>query len=108
MITVTEGANEAIKSIMAERSLVAPLRIQLVAGGCGGPQLGLAVSEAKDGDERLDLDGQVYLIDQNLGQRTGGVTVDFIDEDARQGFVITSENQIFQESGCGSCCSCGD
>ena len=110
MIQVTEAASQNIKAFMRERQLESALRVVLQAGGCGGPGLRLVLDEAKDGDQRHEVDGLTYLIEEDLAGQSGAVTIDFVDNGYQQGFVVSSANPLGESGGCGgscgSSCSC--
>ena len=54
------------------------------------------------------MDGLNYLIDKELGEQSGGVKVDYVDNGWQQGFVLSSTNPLGGGAGasCGGSCSC--
>lgn len=78
-----------------------PIRIYL-AGGCGGPRLGLALDEQKAGDQVFDVEGYSFLMEDGLFEQAKPVTVLFNPD---MGFSVQS-NMVFPEGG-GGCSSCG-
>jgi iron-sulfur cluster assembly protein len=69
--------------------------------------LALALDEPKDTDESVETNGITYLIDKELSDRLGEVTVDYVEEGWRTGFMVSSVNPISSgPSACGSSCSC--
>ncbi len=108
MIQVTESAQQAIKAFMQEKQLDSALRVFMQQGGCSGSALRLSLDEANDGDESVQVAGLTYIIDKQLSQITGDVTVDYVDDGMRQGFMLTSAQALpGAGGGCGSGCSCG-
>jgi iron-sulfur cluster assembly protein len=106
MVEVTPQASEAIKSIMAEKSLEGTLRI-FMQQGCGGAQLALGVDEVRPTDDSFEADGLTYVVDKELSAITGKLTLDYINEAAQAGFTISSEKPLpAPEGGCGCGCSC--
>lgn len=106
MVEVTPQASEAIKSIMAEKSLDGTLRIFLQQG-CGGSQLALGIDELRPSDDSFEADGLTYVVDKELSAVTGKLTLDYVKEAAQAGFTISSENPLpAPEGGCGCGCSC--
>lgn len=79
-----------------------PIRIYM-ASGCGGPRLGLALDNQKDGDQVLDVDGYTFLVESALFEEGKPMTVNF---DPQMGFAIESSIK-FPESKGGGCSSCG-
>ena len=78
-----------------------PIRIYL-ASGCGGPRLGLALDEKKDGDQVFDVDGYSFLVESTLFEQAKPMSVGF---DSNMGFSVDS-SMVFPQSG-GGCSSCG-
>ncbi|RJX33422.1 MAG: adhesin [Desulfarculus sp.] len=110
MIEVSPAASEAIAAFMKEKDLSSPLRIFLQSGGCGGPSLRLVMDEKKDGDQEVQVDGQTYLIEENLSKMSGKVTVEFVDNGWQKGFAVNSEYPVGGGSSCssgGGCDCCG-
>jgi iron-sulfur cluster assembly protein len=105
MIEVTSAAGEAIAAFMKEKELDSPFRVFLESGGCGGPSLRLVLDEKKDGDEEFEIGGLTYLIAKDLSEKSGKVTVDFVDNGWQQGFSLESENPMGDpsEGDCGGC-----
>ena len=71
----------------------------------------MVLDEPKENDDKYEVDGLTYLIDKDLAQTSGKVTVDFIDNGWQQGFTVNSENPVgggasCSSSGCGDSCSC--
>lgn len=109
MIEVTGKASEAVKKVMEERSLEGSLRVFLNAGGCGGPSLAMAIDEAHDDDLTFDVAGMSYVISRELDEKSGGVTIDYMDQGYATGFSITPAKDLgFEGAACGGGCSgCG-
>jgi len=62
----------------------------------------LVLDEPKDEDIKFEIDDLTYLIDKQLSEQVGTVTVDFVDSGWQQGFVLSSTNPI----GGGASCDC--
>nr|WP_321255129.1 IscA/HesB family protein [uncultured Pseudodesulfovibrio sp.] len=97
MINVTESAQKELTTYFADRE-VQPIRVHLADGGCSGMRLSLALDEVRDGDKSVEHGGFTFLINEELSQASGTVSIDMTD----YGFAIDSENQI-GGGGCGSC-----
>lgn len=105
MLEVTEKATEKVKEFFKSRDTVSPLRIFVAGVACSGPQLGMALDEANDNDEKIETDGFTYVVERQLLEDAKPIKVDFITTDQGEGFIITSN--LKGASGCGSCSSCG-
>ena len=104
MVDVTDIAREKLVDYMAQNNLNSPLRIMLMQGGCSGPALGIGLDEQKDGDIVTTKEGLTFLIDRELLAECGNVSVDFIDNGNRSGFIITTSKPL---AGVGNGCNSG-
>ena len=106
MIEVTEKAQEKIDNYIKENSVEASIRIQVPEGCCGSSYLGMAVDEFKEADNRHVANGVTYVIDKELFEQIGRVTIDFVEKDGMFWFQIDSENPLAGvQTGSDSCCS---
>lgn len=106
MIEVSEKAQEKIDSYIKENSVEAPIRIQVTEGCCSSSYLGMAVDEFKETDNRYVANGVTYVIDKELIEQIGSVTIDFVEKDGMFWFQIDSENPFAgAQTGSDSCCS---
>ena len=102
MLTLTDTAKDILDNHFAdqEKGLI---RV-LLAPGCSGPRLALALDEPKENDERYEQGGYTFLVDKHLMEAAAPITLK--GEDGQ--FVIESSMK-FPEGDCGSCgggCSC--
>ena len=104
MIIVTENASEKLLAYLQSNNISSSLRITILPGGCQGTALGLALDEKKGTDESFEQRGLNLLVDQNLLQQCGTITVDYIYAGAKSGFRVKSEHPL---PGAGGGCSSG-
>jgi iron-sulfur cluster assembly protein len=102
-LTVTPGAAEKIKELMAEEpdagSMV--LRVAIQGGGCSGFQYGLGFdSAAAEGDHEIELEGVRVVVDPFSVPYLQGATIDFLNGLQESGFKIDNPNAA-------SSCGCG-
>ncbi len=103
MINVSENARQELTKYFADKD-VQPIRVHLADGGCAGPRLSLALDEPRDGDKSVEQGDFTFLINEELAQVSGEVTIDM----SEYGFTVASENQIGGGGcGCASSGSCG-
>lgn len=102
MLTLNVSAKEQLDAHFSGKTKE-PIRIYL-ASGCGGPRLGLALDEQKDGDQVFEVDGYSFLMEESLFEQAKPVTVDF---DQNVGFAIRSSMKFPENAGGCSSCSCG-
>jgi iron-sulfur cluster assembly accessory protein len=105
MFEVTDKATEMVREFFKSRDTVSSLRIFVAGVGCSGPQLGMALDEATESDEKFETNGFTYLVEKQLLEDAKPIKVDFITTPEGSGFIITSA--LKGASGCGGCTSCG-
>ena len=105
MLDVTAQANEKLVEYMKNNNINSALRVALMQGGCSGPSLGLALDEEKPMDECFQKQDLTFLVEKNLLEQCGTITVDFVDAGSRSGFSIQSSNPL--AAGGGGGCSSG-
>lgn len=106
MLDVTAEANEKLVGYMKDNNITSALRVTLMQGGCSGPSLGLALDEEKPLDELFKRQDLTFLIEKNLLQQCGDITIDYLEAGSRSGFNISSSNPL-PSGGSGSGCSSG-
>jgi Fe-S cluster assembly iron-binding protein IscA len=96
MINVSKPAQEQVRMYF-EGKEIAPIRIFLNSGGCGGPSLAMALDEKKETDAVFTFDDVEYIIDKDLLEKATPVDIDF----AGTGFCLDSG--LPQTGGCTGC-----
>ena len=94
-------AGQAIKSFLAEKGIQRPLRIHLQFTGCCDPSLGLSVDSIREPDLIEEVDGLTFVIDPEVYQLVGNITISYIDEIGRKGFILTSDKPVSEWDGLG-------
>jgi Fe-S cluster assembly iron-binding protein IscA len=100
MFNVTEKAQEQIREYFNDKDVM-PVRVFLHGGGCGGPQLAMALDDKKNTDDVFTFGGFEFLVDKEFLEDAKPINVDFIET----GFKVTSSLQL--GGGCSSCGSDG-
>jgi Fe-S cluster assembly iron-binding protein IscA len=103
MITVTPKAIDVIQSFLAEKGVSKPIRVHLRSTGCCDASLGLMADSPRAEDLTYDIQGITFVISTELGQLTGDITIDYVAEKERTGFVLTSARSISEWDGFGTC-----
>ena len=115
MIEVTELAIKNILAYLAQNNIDSAIRVA-VKGGCGGPSLGLALDDAKDGDEIHEQGALRVVIGRELLAQCGSGKIDFIEPKAGAGcgcgggggYQVSSAKPLTGAGGgCGGTCSSG-
>jgi Fe-S cluster assembly iron-binding protein IscA len=103
MIQVEPGAGQAIKSFLSEKGLQGPIRIDLNSTGCCDVSLGLSVDQMRAADLIEEVDGLQFVMSPETYQLVGEVTISFVDEREKRGFILTSSKPVSEWDGFGVC-----
>jgi len=76
-----------------------PIRIDLQSSGCCDPSLRLQVDTIRESDLIQETDGLVFIIRPEIHRLAGDVTIDYVDESQRTGFVLTSSKPVSEWDG---------
>jgi Fe-S cluster assembly iron-binding protein IscA len=99
LVTLDPGAGQAVKSLLSERGVQGPVRIEVQFTGCCDPSLGLMVDTVRESDLVEELDGLTFVISPETHQLVGEVRISYTDEAGRKGFVLTSSKPISEWDG---------
>ncbi len=101
MVTLTDGAREKLRALIAEEQQPeAGLRVQVVPGGCSGFEYALSLGGAEEGDEIVEDDGVRVIVDRYSLPYLLGVQLDYEESFQGAGFVINNPNAS-ASCGCG-------
>jgi HesB-like selenoprotein len=100
-INVAPAAAIALKKILEAKESDKPVRLYVAGFGCSGPSFGLAFDDKKDEDLAASTEGIDFIMQPELHEQYGDFTIEYVDEEARKGFILTPSIQ--PESGCSSC-----
>jgi Fe-S cluster assembly iron-binding protein IscA len=103
VVNLEAKAGQAIKSFLAEKGIQRPLRIHLQFTGCCDPSLGLSVDSIREPDLIEDVNGLTFVIDPEVYQLAGDITISYVDEIGRRGFILTSDKPLSEWDGLGVC-----
>jgi iron-sulfur cluster assembly protein len=96
MFTLTPAAEAQVAQYFTKND-IKPVRI-FIANGCSGPQLALALDEARNNDAVYPCGDFEFVIEQSLMDRAQPIKIDFTGS----GFKISTALEL-----CGSCGGCG-
>ena len=100
-IEVTSSAIKRVKSLLAKRG-DAKLRISVESGGCSGMQYKYEfVQEVEEGDQVINKNGVVILIDSISQEFLEGSIVDYVENLGSAYFEIRNP-QASAKCGCGN------
>ena len=101
VISLSEGAAQKIKQLVADKGEGAGLRVKVVGGGCSGLQYRMEIDAAKERDKVFERDGARLIVDKKSFLYLNGTTLEYEETLMRQGFVFQNPNAA-RNCGCGS------
>jgi Fe-S cluster assembly iron-binding protein IscA len=93
------GASQAVKSFLADKGIQKPVRIDLNFSGCCDSSLCLRVDNISETDFTLEIDGLIFVINPETYELVGEVTISYVDEMKRKGFMLTSSKPVGEWDG---------
>ena len=106
-LKVTSEAHEKLSGLLEGHPDAKAVRVMLKEDKCNGPSLIISLDVPNEKDLRSEHKGVIYVIDQALMQDLEGVTVDFVTEEGRGGFVIRSKAELnLTSDACNGDCGC--
>jgi len=103
LVTLDPGAGQAVKSLLSEKDVQGPVRVELQFTGCCDPSLGLIVGTVRESDLVEEVDGLTFVIDPETHQLAGEVRISCTDEAGSNRFVLTSSKPIGEWDGLITC-----
>jgi Fe-S cluster assembly iron-binding protein IscA len=101
MIELTQNATSQLDSYFTGKEK-APIRVFVTEGGCSGPGLALALDEATEADDVVDVSGYQFVVEKELMEQAKPIKIDL----NHMGFQIQS-SLVFPAGGCGCSGGCG-
>ncbi|MGA8848326.1 MAG: hypothetical protein WB564_00655 [Dehalococcoidia bacterium] len=101
IIKLGPSVSQTIKSILGDKGIEQPIRIDLHSSGCCDSSLYLCVDAALETDLTVELDGLTFVINPDIYQVVGEVTISYVDEMGRKGFILTSSKPVSEWDGFG-------
>ena len=103
LVELNPAASQAIKSLLSERGVQKPIRIELISAGCCDPSLGLRVDTIHESDLVEEVDGLTFVISPETHELVGEVRISCNDDAEREGFVLTSSKPVSEWDGLLTC-----
>lgn len=100
-IKLEPAAGRAAGKFLSERGVSRPLRIDLNFNGCCDASLGLRVDDVAGSDLYTEVEGLTFILDPEVYNLAGGITIAYVEEEGRTGFVLTSERPVSEWEGFG-------
>ncbi|MGD0764853.1 MAG: hypothetical protein ABR978_00920 [Dehalococcoidia bacterium] len=103
LVKLDPVAQQAVKSVLAEKGSPGPVRIELQFTGCCDPSLGLIVDTVRESDLVEEVDGVTFIIDPETHDLAGDVNIAYKGEKGREVFLLTSSKPISEWDGLLTC-----
>ncbi|HUN54946.1 MAG TPA: hypothetical protein VMU29_07310 [Smithella sp.] len=103
IVILGPGAATAIKSWMSMNNAQGAVRIEIRSTGCCDASLGMRIDSAKDSDLAVTIEGITFVVDREIQNLAGQISIARCDEPHRKGFIITSSIPINEWAGFGTC-----
>lgn len=100
-VKLESGAGRAASRFLKEKGISLPLRIDLRFTGCCDASLGLRVDDISTSDLYVELEGLTFIVDPDVYNLAGEITINYLEEEGRKGFLLTSERPVSEWEGFG-------
>ena len=101
IIKLEPGVSHAIRAFLADKGIQQPIRIDTNFSGCCDASLCLCVDNILETDLTVELEGLTFVINPDTYQLVGEVTISYVDERGRKGFLLKSGKPISEWDGFG-------
>jgi len=101
VVNLGAGADRAIAAFLKEKGISGSLRIDLNFTGCCDASLSLRVDNQHEDDLRSEVEGMSFIISPEIYELAGEITINYVDETGRTGFVIKSDKPVGEWDGFG-------
>jgi Fe-S cluster assembly iron-binding protein IscA len=102
-IKLSPEAKRAIETFLKEKGAKDSVRIDIQSTGCCDSSLGLFLDQRRPADLVEESDGLQFLISPDVHRTVGEVTIAFVDDRDKKGFVINSSKPLSEWEGFGVC-----
>ncbi len=92
-----------IKETLSREGLPLSVRIELRSTGCCDSSLGLIAGGVEESDLVEEADGLKIVMSPEIHNLVGEVSVDYVDDGRKQGFVLSSSKPLNEWEGFAAC-----
>jgi Fe-S cluster assembly iron-binding protein IscA len=101
ILNLDAGAGQAISQFLEENHIGLPLRLDLNFTGCCDASLCMRPDQPGPDDLVVEKEGLTFLIHPEVYKLTGEITIFYLDESCRKGFVLKSSKPLSEWEGFG-------
>ena len=88
MFIATETAVNNLRNYLEANNMQAGIRITCRQGKRMKPGLGITIGNAKANDETFDMHGVQFVINRELLEKSGGITLDYNKAGTDKGYIL--------------------
>jgi Fe-S cluster assembly iron-binding protein IscA len=103
LINIDQPAIEAVRKELQGKGLPLTVRIELRSTGCCDASLGLVANAAEESDLIESLQDLTFRMSQGTYELVGTVSISYVDDDRKKGFILTSKNPLNEWEGFAAC-----
>ena len=103
IVTLGPGTAGAIKTWMSGNNAHGAVRIEIRSTGCCDASLGMRIDSARESDLVVIIEGITFIVDREIHDLVGQISIARSDEPNRTGFIITSSIPLNEWAGFGTC-----
>ncbi|SHK33616.1 HesB-like selenoprotein [Hathewaya proteolytica DSM 3090] len=105
-VNISDGAYKEFQQVLIDNNIETKVvRIVISGMGCSGPAFGLVLDEQKENDNAVVVNDTTFLVDKDINEEFGELTIKSGEENGYGGLSI--EPEIAPEGGCcGNCSHC--
>jgi Fe-S cluster assembly iron-binding protein IscA len=103
IVTLGPGTAGAIKTWMTGNNASGAVRIEIRSTGCCDASLGMRIDSARESDMVVIVEGITFVVDREIHDLAGQISIARSDEPHRTGFIITSSIPLNEWAGFGTC-----
>ena len=106
MVSISDAAVEKAKEILKmEGKADHGFRFYTAGSGCCGPSYGIdLVANPEQDDQVIEKEGLKVFVDKAASESLNGMEIHYVEEDDKQGFVLTGGQPPSCGPSCGSSC----
>ena len=103
LVILGPGTAGAIKTWMSGNNARGPVRIEIRSTGCCDASLGMRIDSGRESEPAVTIEGITFIVDREIQNLAGQISIARCDEPHRKGFIITSSIPINEWAGFGTC-----
>jgi Fe-S cluster assembly iron-binding protein IscA len=103
IVTLGPGTAGAVKTWMSGNNAQGAVRIEIRSTGCCDASLGMRIDSAREPDLVEIVEEITFVVDREINDLVGQITISRCDEPNRAGFIITSSIPLNEWAGFGTC-----